>query len=398
MTRKPENSARVAFYYSYEPSGHAQAAAALESCGKESFGWETARLNLTSDVHPFLGPMVSRAYLELTQKTPALWDYLYDNQAVAGALQELRHLLSAIHRMKLRARTRELKPDAIVCTHALPCATLSMEKKAGRLDAPIIACITDYGIHAYWLLEPEYVDLFLVPTQEVASELERRGVSAQRIAVTGIPVDPRYARVPSKEEARSSLGLQASEPVLLLAGGSHGLGPLRDIAATLLEKAPRATLFVVCGKNPGLFESLKEKYGSHPRVRLEAYVRNMPELMAAADLLIGKPGGVTSSEAMVVGLPFLAFEPIPGQEERNAKYLSGRGGCLQVQDLEELGARARDLLERPQELQGLRLKAKAVGRPDSARIACEKIQGLLSARHPIFSGSSSVGRAHGSGP
>ena len=110
---------RVVFVYGYEPSGHASAARAVEAALKESGPVETAHLNISADLHPILGPAVALTYLQLVQKAPTLWDYLYDNKAVADIAKELRKLYGMLEGGRVLARVQELKPDVIVCTHAM---------------------------------------------------------------------------------------------------------------------------------------------------------------------------------------------------------------------------------------------------------------------------------------
>ncbi len=365
----------VLFLYGDRPSGHAAAAAALRDQMRLSAPHVRVSEFSLSELHPFVGPLVSGAYLQFVQKTPKLWSSLYDNSAVAAAIGEIRRPLSALHRKKLRARLRQLSPDLIVCTHALPCATLSLEKENGALSAPLAAVLTDYGVHAFWV--SAYVDLYLASCQEAAEELMRRGVDGAKIQVTGIPVHPKHRERPGREQARSALGLALEPWTLLLEGGSRGLGPLHLLVDQLLAELPQAQLLIACGRNRGLYRELRGRYGRTPRVRPLPFTRRMPTCLAAADLLVGKPGGLTAAEATATGLPLVLVDPLPGQEQRNSAHLASQGAAICVEDASSLGKTLRALLQEPERLRALREGAKRASRPASSEQACRALLQLL---------------------
>ncbi|MBI4386523.1 MAG: glycosyltransferase [Elusimicrobia bacterium] len=326
-------------------------------------------------MHPWLGPLLSGAYLELIRRTPKLWDTLYDNQTVAQALSEFRDILSLPHRRKLRAWIEEVRPDAVVCTHALPCATLAIEKEQGLLSIPLVGVLTDFGVHAYWL-SPR-VERYLVPDEPVRAEMARRGIDPARARVTGIPISPRFASRPEPALARRRLGLKPGLPTVLVAGGTRGLGPLRDIVACLVRRFPKPQIVAVCGGDPELRRALRAKYAKRARVKVLGFTGDMPACLSAADILVGKAGGVTASEAAACGVPMVIFRPLPGQEERNSATLVSKGMARRVEDQEELVAALRELFARPKKLADMKAAAAALGRPDSAAAASREILSVL---------------------
>lgn len=369
---------RVVFVYGDRPSGHSAAAAALRDQLKLLAPQVRAsELSLATEVAPLLGPVISAAYLSLIQKTPRLWNYLYDNRAVAAALKEIREPLSAWYRSRLRRRFKGLEPDLVVCTHALACAVLETDRADGTLRAPLAAVLTDYGVHEYWV-SPN-VDLYLAPSKPVRDALIDRGIARERIVVSGIPVHPKFREAPSRERARESFGLATDGPVVLFAGGSKGLGPIAEMIDPLLAEVPRVQALVVCGRNEELFLGLRKRYRRQPRVRVLAYTHRVPECFAAADVLVGKPGGVTATEAAASGLPLVIVAPLPGQELKNCAWLTACGAALRLDEPKRLGATLKLLLRSPHRLAGMRAAARRAAPLDSALTACRRLLELLSA-------------------
>lgn len=357
---------RILFVYGFEPSGHASAARALEAAAS-SAGHDCVSVNVSGSFHRRLGPLVARAYLGLIARLPRLWSRLYDNEAVARIVSCWRWLYCGLFGARLRRTLAALSPDVVVCTHAPPLAALALEKSREGFAWPLVAVVTDYRVHAYWL-PPQPADLYVTADEDSRVPPGRRCAS-------GIPIHPLFETPPSRAEARARLGLPADAPVLVLSGGSRGLGRLAALADALLARLPRARVLAVCGSNRGLARALKEKAAASSG-RLWVFERASPaqivEVKAAADLLVGKAGGVTSAECMALGLPMVVFEPIPGQERRNADHLVARGAAVEAFSIDEAARRTEELLA-PESLERARENARGLGRPDAARRALEAI-------------------------
>lgn len=165
-------------------------------------------------------------------------------------------------------------------------------------------------------------------------------------------------------------------------GGSHGLGPLTDIVFSLCRLPIRLQTLVVCGNNRKLFKRMQAEFSDNRSVKIFGHTRNVPRLMDAADLLISKPGGLTTSEAMAKGLPMITINPIPGQEERNARYLHRHGAAEGAETLEDLVQRVQDLFTHRDRLENLRGRVLALARPHAAYAAAESVLNILG--EPVF--------------
>ena len=366
---------KILFLYISISSGHQKAAEAMISAIRSlDAQTEGLGIDLFTHAYPRLGPMISKAYLKMLEHAPQIWDYLYDNPDIEEATRDARAILNRLNARKVQKILRHHRPKALVCTQASPASVVTSEKKKGRADLPLIGVITDYGVHSYWLYEQ--MDLYMVPTEEVKQEIVRRGIAESRVRVTGIPIDPHFAEKYSPTEERRRLRLDPGRPTALVMGGSQGLGPLPDLVATLMKHPSQPQVIVVCGNNRKTYRELKEEYGANPRLRLIGWAKNVSRLMDAADVLISKPGGLTTSEALAKGLPMIICRPIPGQEERNASYLTKNGVALRVDDSVDLSAALGWLFNHPETLKKMAEKARALGRPRAAWDAARYILGL----------------------
>lgn len=368
---------RVLFLYIVFSSGHQRAAEAL----KEAFNSLypdilSLEINSFDYAYPVLGKMVRRTYTELIKRTPQIWDYLYDNRNIVDATAEIRELLSRLNSKKFRKLLENFEPDAIVCTQAAPCAVIAGLKKSHGVPSRLIAVLTDYKAHAYWIFKE--VDLYIVATQQVKEDLIHRGIKQDRIKVTGIPIDPKFIPLLDQEKCRARLKLNPSLFTILIMGGGPGLGPIDEILKALKNIALPFQVIVITGRNKKLYHSLKKtcKKFTFP-IKFLGYTKNIEKVMRASDIIITKPGGMTASEALATELPMIIVKPIPGQEEGNSRFLLDQNVALRLDNIKNLPSMITDLISHPVKLQRLKTHSKNLGRPDSAIQAARQIMNLF---------------------
>jgi processive 1,2-diacylglycerol beta-glucosyltransferase len=192
-----------------------------------------------------------------------------------------------------------------------------------------------------------------------------RGVEAERVRVLGIPIDPRFLEATDRAATAERFGLDARQPVILIMGGSGGFGRIQDIVLNLDTLPYPCQMVVVTGTNRSLGAWLRTATFRHRVVALD-YTDEIPQLMEMATLLISKPGGLTTSEALAKRLPMVIVNPIPGQEAYNARFLLSQGAALQAGSPETARQTIRDLLENPDRLEALRRRAAELAHPDAA--------------------------------
>ena len=358
-------------------AGHLQAAAALEEA------WRAARPRDTVerlDVLEFTPKLYRKAYVEgyvkLVSHAPELWGMVFDktdNPVLVRKLTRLRRALGKLTAPRFTRWVRRFGPDAVLCTHYMPLEILGRLKadaEAGAGEAPFVASIvTDFEAHALWI-EPG-VDLYCVAAEETGARLLARGVSREQLQVTGIPIAQKFSQPVQAPEARRRLGLRDDLPVLLVLSGGFGMGPVREVLLALNKLDHPVQVAVVCGRNEELRRELAVLDRRHP-THVLGFVSNMHELMAAADLILTKPGGLTTSEALALGRPLFILNPIPGQEAANSDFLLEHGAAAKASRAEDLPFRLGKLLGSAKLVQ-MAEAARALGRPDAAATICREV-------------------------
>lgn len=353
-------------------AGHARAAEALETAFQEAFPTRLKSKIIDSFryTNPLLSKVVVNTYIEIIKVTPGVYRYLYQRAEEVDNSSEFNKLLNSILATKLKKLIIDFRPDIIICTHAFPCGVMSVLKKKTGLKFPIIAVITDFTVHGFWI-HPN-VDLYVVAAQELKEYLIHKGIKSENISVTGIPISPKFAEKQDKLAIREILGLRTDLPTFMVMGGGLGFGPVAGIVKELSKIRIPFQAIVVVGKNKTLSKKLEEiaKQVSFP-LKILGYVNNIHEIMEASDLLITKPGGLTSAEALGKNLPMIIVNPIPGQEEKNSEFLLKNQVALKAKSLEQLKTTLEKLLTEPSILEEMKLNTQRLGKPNSAREVVE---------------------------
>ncbi|MBV8355077.1 MAG: hypothetical protein JO101_07130, partial [Candidatus Eremiobacteraeota bacterium] len=273
--------------------------------------------------------MAANGYLGMVKTIPQLYRFLYDRAERATGAGAYRTWLSQFTAQNLRALITELKPSCVVCTHAFPCGVMAQYKKQVDPELPVVGIVTDFVVHGFWIYRN--IDAYAVATNEIRSTLLSRGVARERVHVTGIPVDPRFGLLASRAQARREMRLPVDQPVVLVMGGGLGIGPIEMMLDALRHLERRLTAVVLVGRNPRRERRLAAVAMQFPfPVLIRGFEENVYDYMHAADVLLTKPGGLTSAEALASRLPMILVKPLPGQEERNTRYLVDRGAALRA--------------------------------------------------------------------
>jgi processive 1,2-diacylglycerol beta-glucosyltransferase len=233
-------------------------------------------------------------------------------------------------------------------------------------------------VHPFWI--HRNIDAYAVATNAMRQTLVNRGVGPKRVTVTGIPIDARFAQRADRPAVRRRLGLAPDRTTLLLMGGGVGIGPLENAITAIDRLQHELQVVVVVGKNPTLERRLADSATglTHP-VKVVGFVSNVFDYMQAADVLVSKPGGLTSSEALAAELPFVMLRPLPGQEERNTRYLESGGAGIRAQTTRELVHALDGLLSNAHALGAMRERARRLAKPAAAEDVAAIIRGLVEA-------------------
>lgn len=358
---------KVLLMYITSNSGHYRASLAIESALKTlSPGITTMNINGFAYTNPFFEKLINRTYMSVIRNKPEVWEYLYDNPKVLKSVQGLRDTIHRSNSKKLKVLIQdEFKPDAVVCTQAFPCGMVADYKKYLGLNLPLFGVLTDHAPHSYWIFDN--VDYYIVPSEASRAHFIRNGVEDARIRVFGIPIDPRFSDRREKGDICGKFGLDSRKRTILIMGGSQGLGPVEKMADALERLALDFQVLTVCGINKRLQKTL-EKKGKRYKKKMLVFglTENVDELMEISDVIITKPGGLTTSEALAKNLPMIIIHPIPGQEAKNTDFLLQQGVALRAEDWEDVSALVQELFSNSVKLQEMRRKTDLIKKPNSA--------------------------------
>lgn len=355
--------------------GHLAAAAALDEAWRALQPHDVVeQIDLVKFFSPLHRKIHAEGYVKLVERAPELWGMIFaktDAPKVARRLNRIQRLFPGRSRQRFARFVQQFKPDAVLCTHYAPLSVLGcLKREHPDWPAPLVASIvTDFEAHALWM--EAGVDLYCVAAEETKARLVARGAAAETIVATGIPIAAKFSVKPEVRAIRRALGLRDDLPTLLVLSGGFGMGPVGEILSELDKVAREFQTMVVCGRNEELRRDLAAQ-DRKPPTRVLGFASNMHELMAVADLIITKPGGLTSAEALAMGKPLLILDPIPGQEAANSDFLLEHGAAAKVNRVEDLPFKVEQLLA-SKKLGELAKAAQALGRPRAAERICREV-------------------------
>ncbi|KYZ78257.1 hypothetical protein AXX12_01570 [Anaerosporomusa subterranea] len=355
-------------------AGHTQAARAIQAAWNSTFPGDTVIIvDFMDEQNSYLNYMIKETYLKMIEVTPFLYDVLYHLSQGLRPASRRQNLFSWFLKKTMQNILATYQPDIVICTHPFPCAAMAYLKRHHRVTAPLAGIITDFTVHSTWIYSE--VDLYAVAAEELKDDLLSYKIPSNHVAVTGIPIRPPIA--PETKVDFRELGLQhADNPVVLVMGGSLGIGPLQEVVLALDSISAPLQIVAVTGKNPELARELNRSIKSlRHSVTVLGYTPLVRELMHVASLLITKPGALTLSEAMAAGLPMLFYESFPGQETDNASFLIARGVAdwFRPEQPEAIVRLLTDSVEREQ----IQRAICRIAQPDSAKAAVRAIAAQL---------------------
>ncbi len=361
-------------------AGHVRAAQALERAfALSGTAREVRHVDTLTYTNKVFRKLYAEAYIEMVNSLPELLGWLYDALDTPWRKERRRLALDRLNTRPFVKMVREYAPDVIVCTHFLPAELVSWLKGKGKLDCPQAIVVTDFDVHAMWLCH--HFEQYFVALDETRVHLEKLGIPPGRITASGIPIDPVFAADRDKAAARERLGLDAARTTILMSAGGFGVGPVEHLVESLLAVEHDVQIVVICGKNDELKQRVSKvakgaPANSHP-LHVVGFTKEMDEYMAASDLLVGKPGGLTTSEALARGLVMVIVNPIPGQEERNSDHLLEEGAAIRCNNLPVLAYKIDRLLDEPGRLAAIRANVRRLARPNAALDIVRRVQQIV---------------------
>ncbi len=371
---KNPDAPRIAVFYATVGTGHKAAAEALADwCRAEYPDAEVLCRDLLDYVPRWIRWCVTRAYLFMARRAPWMWGRLYavtDHPPKPGwrtsFWDDLHKTVSRVYLRYLFEEVDAFDPTAILVTHFFGMSAL-LDRWEHR--TPIYYVDTDYISHAQQR-DPRF-DGWFVASDESIRQHQADGIPSPETKVRncGIPIARVYSDLPTREAARKKLDIDEAATSVLIAGGGIGAGALDAVADSLLSYAQGDGWHVeiLCGSNRGLYEVLRDKYFPFKNVVVRKFIHNIYDYYMASDVVVLKPGGLSSAEVAACGCAIMLLDPLPGQEQYNCDYLLERGAARRIYEVRRVGEQIAELMRRPEELARIRAGAKALGRPNAAR-------------------------------
>jgi processive 1,2-diacylglycerol beta-glucosyltransferase len=360
-------------------AGHLRAARAVEQALREIVpDTEVRNVDVLELTNAPFRRLYGKAYLDLVNRAPHVLGYFYDilDQPSRTGGDRLR---LAVEKMNLRRFIHFLQSepsDLVINTHFLPAEIIANLRTRGRLQVPQVTVTTDFETHRLWVNQP--CEHYFTATEEGARYLRHWGVPGNDTTATGIPIDPIFCKTKNRGDCLKRQGLIGELPLILQLAGGFGVGPIEKLYQALLQIERPIELVVIAGHN----EAVRARLQALPaperhRTHILGFTDQIDELMAVADLVVSKPGGLTTSETLARGAPMVIVNPIPGQESRNSDYLLENGAAIKVNNLATLAYKVGALLDDTARLERLKAGVARLARPRAAFEVAQRSLDLL---------------------
>jgi processive 1,2-diacylglycerol beta-glucosyltransferase len=362
-------------------AGHLRAAEALEKAFRQTNAAQEIRnVDVLQYTNPLFRRLYGKAYLDMVNTMPEVLGWMYDSLDKPWQNERRRLALDRLNTQPFIKLLKDYQPDLAVCTHFLPAEIISWLKAKEKVSFPQAIVVTDFDVHAMWLCH--HFEQYFVALDETRVHLEKLGIANDKITVSGIPIDPIFAGNKDKTAMREKFDLAKDKLTILVSAGGFGVGNVEHLLRALSDLKTPAQVLAICGRNEELktkLEELSTRKLNNNTVTFKpiGYTTQMDEYMSAADLIVGKPGGLTTSEAMAKNLIFVIVNPIPGQEERNSDHLLEKGCAIKCNNLPTLAFKIDELLNDPARVETMKTNITRFARPDASREIVEKLSTLF---------------------
>ena len=372
--------------------GHLRASSALKSYILETQeDCEVEIVDTLKYISPLLDKTVTEGYEAMAKRTPKLFVSLY--KSTNRGKSKTTYFFCNIFRKYLMPLVEEFRPDAIISTHPFATEMISLLKEDGKITAPLICVMTDYGPHRAWI--HPYVDSYIVSNEGMVDTMAKMGAPREKIHPYGIPVEESFYEKMDRAEVLRQLGLSPDKPTVLIMAGSFGVSNILRIYNNIIKVNLDFQIIVITGKNERLYEafnklilrnsrqkplrdvSVKLKPKPSKPTKVLFFTNEVHKYMQISDLIITKPGGLTVSEALACNLPMAIFDAIPGPETENAEFLIDNNMAVKIQKGSACSETIYDLLSNQERLEEMRRSCSAFDKSSSGPKIVNEIQKLV---------------------
>ena len=370
---------KVLIFYASYGGGHLNAAKSIENCIKTNYKEiDVELIDCMKYVNKTIEKVTTAAYREMAKKAPWAWGRIYSD-AQKGPLAHITTRSNKIMAIKLLKLLREKKPDLIISTHPFGSQMCSYLKRKNKIIAKIATIMTDFAPHDQWLVGHEFTDYFFVAHDKMKDYLISKDIPKNKVFATGIPISEKFQEKYDKNEIIKKYDLDENKfTILFFGGGEFGLGKTRTVQ--IFENFVNEThkhniqIIAISGKNPKMksaFEEIVHNNNAEDNVKIIGFSNEVPKLMSISDLVVTKPGGLTTSESLASNLPMVVINPIPGQEEENAEFLESKGIAVWIKKTDNSKEVIEKLLADKEKLKTMKENTKILAKPNSTADICK---------------------------
>lgn len=368
---------KILIFYASYGGGHLNAAKSIFEYITANYPkYDVEMIDCMKYVNKTIEKITTTAYREAAKKMPWVWGRIY-NDSQKGPLAHLSSRSNKIMAIKLLKLLREKQPDLIISTHPFGSQMCSYLKRKKKIHAKIATIMTDFAPHDQWLVGSDFTDYYFVAHEKMKDYLINKSIPKQNIFATGIPLSKRFLIKYNREEILNELSFsQNKKNILFFGGGEFGLGKNKtvEIFENFVSFNEDLQIIAISGKNEKMklaFENIVEKYNAQNRIKVLSFTDKVPELMSISDLVVTKPGGMTTTESLASHLPMVIINPIPGQEEENAEFLENKGVGIWLKKDTDINLLLNSLFSDSNKLNEMKNNTKILAKPNSTENICK---------------------------
>ena len=369
---------KVLIFYASYGGGHLNAAKSIENCIKTNYkNINVELIDCMKYVNRAIEKITTSAYKSMAKKAPWAWGRIYSD-AQKGPLAHITTRSNKILAIKLLKLLKEKQPDLIISTHPFGSQMCTYLKRKNKITAKIATIMTDFAPHDQWIVGHEYTDYFFVANDKMKNYLIDKNISKDRVFVTGIPISENFQKSYNKEEILKKYNLDENKfTVLFFGGGEFGLGKTRTVqifdAFVKETNHNNIQIVAISGKNPKMklaFEDVVNFNKAFNNVKIIEFSNEIPKLMTISNLVVTKPGGLTTSESLASHLPMVIINPIPGQEEENAEFLESKNIAVWIKKSDNPKSIIESLINDKEKLNVMKENTQILAKPNSTKDIC----------------------------
>ncbi len=368
---------KILIFYASYGGGHLNAAKSINECLKNNYNdIDVELIDCMKYVNKTIEKVTTKAYNEMAKKAPWAWGRIYSDSQ-KGPLAHITSRSNKFMAIKLLKLLREKNADLIISTHPFGSQMCSYLKRKGKIHAKIATIMTDFAPHDQWLVGSDFTDYYFVAHEKMKTYLLSKGIEEEKVFATGIPLSNRFLQTYDKEKILAELNFKPEKKtILFFGGGEFGLGKTRtvEIFEGFVKYCADMQIIAIAGKNEKMklaFEKTVEKYKRNDSIIVFEYTSQVPEFMSVSDLVVTKPGGLTTTESLASHLPMVIINPIPGQEEENAEFLEQNGIAVWIKKEDNVEDILKNLFSNPEKLESMKENTKKLAKLHSTKNICD---------------------------